>query len=300
MLCHKDPEIVRAIASKLLSGNDDLMVVHVDLKSKITPFHVALADLPRIRFVHHREAVYWGGFSSIIATVRAMKIGLAESCDRFIILQGNDWPIKTQEQIHTFFEKNRDTEFINAYNISNSKKKNEYMKSAGFYMFDKVDRSKITPKTILARLLSLINKTGFKYRRGYFRTSDGRRMDVFWGWAHVALTQACVKFIVKNYDSCPSLNKYFEHIFPPDETYFQTLVYNSDFRLQTVTGDALSEDAHQSVESMLNLTYFEYLPGKVRIFDSPDELDTLNLSNYLFVRKVSNRFVRMIESKNLQ
>ncbi len=239
-----------------------------------------------------REKIYWGGFSSIRATIKLMEMGLQQGCDRFVVLQGNDWPLKSNAEIHNFFEENSKIEFAKAYDVTVSSRKKSYMKSAGYYLFDGVDRTKISLKTIIARLLSLVNKIGIKYMKGfYFDSNSCQRMDVFWGWAHISLTRDCVAYIVQIFKKNSGLNHYFRRVFPADETYFQTIIYNSPFRERTLDGNAVNELDHLDGKSMLNLTYFEYIPGRVRIFTSPEELKNINLEKYLFIRKVSEEFV---------
>lgn len=295
MLCHDSADIVLAIAHRLLDTTNDVMIVHVDKKTNISEFKQRLGRLPRVYILDDRVAVYWGGFSSVDATVRCMRRGLELNCNRFVVLQGKDWPVHSGRETHRFFELHRDTEYINAYNVTNSPRRKSYMKSWGAHLFDGVDRSKLTPKTIVAKGLSLFNKLGIRYRRGFYlnrRTQE--RKNIYWGWAHIALTDNCVRYVLDEYETNITLRKYFKKVFPADETYFQTLVYNSKFSERTLAGGELAEATHTSGKSMLNLTYFEY-PGKVRIFDDPAELAQLDLSKFLFVRKVSAHFVEVME-----
>lgn len=116
-----------------------------------------------------------------------------------------------------------------------------------------------------------------------------QRVPVYWGWGHFALTRECVKYIIDEYDNNKALNKYFKHIFPVDETYFHTIIYNSPFRYKTKDGGPVDEREHETVNSMLNLTYFEY-PNQVRIFSCDDIISEDITDNYLYIRKVSMDF----------
>ena len=78
-----------------------------------------------------------GGYNSIIATMRTIKLALSTNdYDRFVLLQGQDYPLYSPKEIHNFFEANIDVEFCKAKNISVSKSKKDYMKCCGFWMMD--------------------------------------------------------------------------------------------------------------------------------------------------------------------
>lgn len=286
ILCHKDPELVSAIANKVTLGTSNVAIIHVDLKSDIAPFEKALELNKQVEFLKKRTSIYWGGFSSIVATMDALEKAKTYSCDRYVLLQGCDYPLHSNEYIAEFFEKYKTTEFLKAYNITKSPRAFNYMKCYGFHIYDGVDRSKVCLKTVVARLLTAINKVGLKYRKGYYYDDlSQKKYDIYWGWGHFALTHNCVEYILNVYNTSNNLNKYFQHIFPADETYLQTIVYNSSFRNNVVDGGPVDENEHSTVESMLNLTYFEY-PDHVVVFESVPKDDNI-INKYLYIRKVT-------------
>lgn len=292
MLCHKDPELVARIVNKVTEGTDNIVAIHVDLKSDIHPFIRLLESNSRAIFLDKRTSVFWGGFSSIVATMNALECARKYDCERYVLLQGADYPLHSNEYINDFFEKHKNVEFLKAYNITHSKRKINYMKCCGYHIFDGVDRSKKNIKTLCARGLSAINKLGIKYRKGFFYDRNAhKKYEIYWGWGHFALTRECIDYIMRVYKSNSALNRYFQHIFPADETYFQTIVYNSSFANYVVDGGAVDENTHMTNESMLNLTYFEY-PEKVVMFDSEKKVTESIRNNYLFIRKISMAYFK--------
>lgn len=296
ILCHKDPELVAAIANKVTEGTDNKAIIHVDAKVKMDSFIQNLKNNDKVVFLEDRYAIYWGGFSSIQATMAALEEALKYDCDRYVLLQGCDYPLHSNQYIDAFFEKNSSIEFLKAYNITKSKRKFNYMKCFGYHFYDGVNRNEKTLRTLFARVLTGFNKIGIKYRKGYYQ--DGKRkFDIYWGWGHFALTKGCVEYVLDIYKNNPNLNKYFNHVFPPDETYIQTIVYNSPYREQVVDCGPVNENDHLTVESMLNLTYFEY-PSHVTEFVNPAQINREIASQYLYVRKVTMDFVTAVERKN--
>lgn len=292
VLCHKEPNLVASIVNKVTRGTENIAVIHVDGKFDDTPFKEKLKDNSQALFVSHRVKNYWGGFSSIEATMIALEIAYVEECERYVLLQGADYPLHSNRYINDFFEKHKEVEFLKAYNVTSSARKINYMKSWGYYIFDGVDRSKKSLLTFVARGFMAINRLGIKYRRGYYYDKKKqKRYDIYWGWAHFALTRQCVEYILSEYRNNEGLNKYFRHTFPVDETYLQTIVYNSSFAERTADGGAVDEQSHSTNVSMLNLTYFEY-PGLVRIFNRPDEVKEEKKKDYLYIRKITMDYIK--------
>ena len=285
ILCHKHPEVVGRIAKKLTEGTENEVFIHVDKKYSQIPFEEVCLNNKQVHFIDNRVDIYWGGFSSVEATINALKFAIKHDCKRFILLQGMDYPIHNNQYIDDFFKNHQDVEFLRAYNITSSKRKSNYMKCYGWHFFDGINRNKRSIKTYFARAIEAINKLGIKYRKGYFKDHPTKKKyEIYWGWGHFALTHQCVEYILNFYEENPKFNRYFKHIFPADETYFQTIVYNSLFKTKTFDGEAVDEQTHDSVESMLNLTYFEY-PNQVTVFRKIEDYDRIPLGKYLFSRK---------------
>lgn len=76
------------------------------------------------------------------ATVRLMRAALsynAQICgevERFVILQGLDYPIRSNGEIDQFFEENPTKEFILAQNISDSVDKKQIFKYRLYWFLD--------------------------------------------------------------------------------------------------------------------------------------------------------------------
>ncbi len=290
ILCHKNPELVSREIKCVTEGTNNIAIVHVDAKANIDLFAHEFCNNAQVIFVEKRVDVYWGGFSSIEATMNALEAAIRSGggCGRYVLLQGCDFPIHSNAYIDAFFEKYKDIEFIRAYNATRSHRRFNYMKCYGYHLYDGVDRSRVSLKSILARALTGFNKLGIKYRRGYYLDeAENKKYEVYWGWAHFAITSNCAKYLIEVYQNNIDLNRYFKHIFPADETYLQTIIYNSDFASKTADGGAVDEKTHLSNESMLNLTYFEY-PDSVKVFEKISELEGIDRSKYLYIRKIKN------------
>lgn len=277
LLCHQNPVLVAKIAKRLTADTDNMVFICVDKKAEINEYLQCLPECSKIKYVKNRIAIYWGGFNSVRATIHTMELALRYPCDRYMLLQGADYPIVSNDEIDRFFTRYKDIEFIKGRNVSVSKRKGDYMKCCGYYMFD-LPRRKFTLKSIIAHGFSIFNRFGIKYRRGYYLDKKNKqRYDVFWGWAQFSVTRKCAEYIVDWYHTHPEFNKFFSHRFPPDELYFCSVVWNSPFK----------EHTNQYIgDGDFNLTYFEY-GAAIRIFHDWKEIEHVDRNRYLFIRKVA-------------
>lgn len=266
------------MANCVTKGTNNIVVIHVDKKVDIKPFKDKLSNNSSVYFVEKRVKVFWGGYNSIVATMNSLQLATGYCCERYVLLQGCDYPICSNAEIDSFFEKHRQTEFLKAYNVTTAKTKN-YMKCYGYHVWDNRDR---WYGKFFGYVFIEFNRLGIKYRKGYFYDKvEKKKYEIYAGWAHFALTHDCVMYILDFYKKHTKFNSYFMHIFPPDETYIHTIVYNSPWIENTLDGKAVGE-----LDNLLNLTYFEY-PKYVRVFENKEELNAIDTSKYLYLRKVA-------------
>lgn len=277
ILCHIDPKHIARLANKISSENQHVYI-HVDLESDIEQFKAEINNNNYVKFIKKRVKAYWGGFSAVKATINLMEAATQEeNYDRFILLQGLDYPIVSNQDIMDFFERYKQVEFIRACNTTKSNDFKLYSKSKMFWFFDK--------KNFWRKCLNKINTTiKLKTRKGYI-ISNEKRYDVYWGCAQWALTGNCVNYILDFYDKNKKFNNYFKYVFPADETYFHSIVFNSIYANKTTNKGP--EEENRELVNWRNLHYFEY-PNHIRIFNEND-YEFLKKQNCLFVRKTTTK-----------
>ena len=287
-LCHTDPEFIGRV-SHILRYKQDAIFIHVDKKTDLAPFIESCEGNDNVYFVTDRVKNYWGGFNSIVATMKTIELALSTGdYDRFVLLQGQDYPLFSPARIHGFFMENSNVEFCRAKDISLSKNQGEYMNCCGFWIHD-FERKNI-PLRIAASLFHRFNSLGIKYRPSTFKTKEGS-WHIFKGWAQWALTCDCVKYILNIFNSFQEYNRFIKHRFPPDEIYFHTIIYNSRFKDSVCDTIIFDRDG---TATLLNLTYFEY-PVYVTVFTSAIEYDWLKNTGCLFVRKVNSTSAELLD-----
>ena len=276
VLCHRDPLHIARLARKLTQGTEDHVIVHVDAKYALAPFAAALHGLPRVDLLTQRTVVWWGGYSAVAATQSMLEHALRlTDVERFVLLQGADYPLRSNAQLHAFFAAAPHTEFIRACNASLSGSRYLYAKARYPQWFDRPNPFKRIVNRVI-RSADLRLKTPHVMRAG-------QRLQIHWGCAQWAVTRACASLFAACRDDA-AFNRYFRSSFPADEIYFHTIVHNSPLSAATARGGAEADVAN--VTELRNLHYFEY-PRDVRIFTADDHA-MLQGTDALFVRKVTS------------
>lgn len=273
ILAHTDPTHIKRLSSVLSNTGD--VYIHVDLKSNIQDFKELLETMKKVYLIDNRIEVFWGGYSLVQATINLMEYAYdRKDYDRYVLLQGLEYPIKSDEFILDFFNKNRDVEFIRACDITNSKNKYFYSKCKYYWSFDNIN--------FVKRLWHKIsNIFDLKLRKGYVYI-DQKKYNLFWGSGLWALTSECIKYILDFNKKQVEFNKYMKHVLAPDEIYFHSIVFNSDFLKKTRNG---IEEEKEGLVNWRNLHYFEY-DKNIKVFSRADFEKIIELDE-IFIRKTN-------------
>ncbi|MGO4108865.1 beta-1,6-N-acetylglucosaminyltransferase [Paenibacillus sp. YAF4_2] len=274
ILAHVDPHHIARLAKKLMDVNADIYI-HVDSKVDIDPFVELLSEYSSIYFINNRHSISWGGYSSINATITLIKEAFnKKKYDRYILLQGLDYPLVSIEKINTFFRDNAEIEYIRGCKITGSKDRYHNRKYSSYWFMDN--------KTLFKKFVNRIQYyLPFKLKDGVVR--DREEYNIYWGSAQWALTSQCIEYILNFSELHNKFNNYFKYVFAPDESYFHTIIFNSSFSKKTMCNGP--ELAVKGLVNWRNLHYFEY-DKYIKIFTESD-FDNLINSDCLFFRKAT-------------
>lgn len=291
VLCHSNPKHIARLVKKL-SSDENHIFIHVDKKTDIRPFITELQPFKNCTILNNRVKVFWGGYSSIEATILLMKSALEKGeFDRFVILQGLDYPIKSNQEIEKFFSENKNTEFICAQNVSI---RNDARSIHKYRLYHFLDNPHSLKNRIAKKIKAYCLKKNimFHFKPNYVKDNSGKKMEIFQGCAQIALTKDAVQYIVDFNKKNKNFNKFFKTTFAVDESYFHTILFNSKFKENT-TG-IINKDFPRLLD-FRNCTYFEYPDNTVSItiLKNAEDYKKLKESGYLFFRKATE------ESSNL-
>jgi hypothetical protein len=187
-------------------------LVHLDKRAGDATYSVALGVLGEVADVVfvEREPCYWGDFSLVRATLKALNaaLSLTPAPDHFVLLSGQDYPIKSAPYIERFFEEHRQNVFMRHFRLPY-----EPWPSGGSR---RIERWHVR---VGRRHVAL------PLRR---RFPDG--YEPYGGSQFWSLPREAAAYVSRFAREEASFVRFFEHVYIPDELFFPTMLLNSSFR----------------------------------------------------------------------
>lgn len=111
IMAHSDPEQLQNLVSAIDDERNDIYI-HIDGKSDISIFKSITSNLSPIKFIENRIDVFWGDPSQIYAEYKLLRFVNRGGYARIHLLSGADYPLRSQDYIHDFFDSHKEEEFI--------------------------------------------------------------------------------------------------------------------------------------------------------------------------------------------
>ncbi|MBW4591994.1 MAG: beta-1,6-N-acetylglucosaminyltransferase [Brasilonema angustatum HA4187-MV1] len=277
ILAHKYPEQLVRLISKL-NTDDVSFFIHIDKKTDKKIYHQVLTqlkDFPNVSFIKRYNSE-WGSFDIVRASLEGIKsiVETGTYFDYVIHLSGQDYLIKSNEQIKKFFQENKGREWIEYFPLPCSKWEDEdgglarvenwyipWWKEEYFLIPKKRDfESPIN--SLLNSLLILLLPKRPKLPEGF---------DLYGGSQFWCLTGESIKWINDFIKQNPKFVNRFNYTYCTDELFYQTLLLNSPFQGKIINA---------------SLTYLEWPINAwhPKIF-SKNDFEKIRESEKLFARK---------------
>ena len=223
ILAHNNPEQLERLVKRLCDAYTDVYI-HLDAKADILAYQ-NIGKVQGAYFVANRVKVAWGEYSVIQATLNGFKEILANgnNYSHINLLSGNDYPLRSNEEIRNFFVAHQGKTFMwyepifNDWTHGQTRMKKYYFGEYGF------------PGRYL--LASLANKILPDRKLPGNLKAYGRAQ-----W--LSITPECAMYAIKYIEDKPALKRYFKMTWAVDEVFFQTILCNSPLR-DTLANDFL-------------------------------------------------------------
>ncbi len=263
IMCHDNFQLLQKLLILLDDDRNDIYL-HVDKKSKTFDGqkiiscvkHATVTLLKRIN-------VNWGGYSQIKVELHLLKEATKKEHSYYHLLSGVDLPLKTQNEIHRFFEENSGKEFVSIDNI-NTKNDNFFNRIGRYHFFqDFIGRNMGYRSALLefVESISLNIQALLHIKRKTFKDTE-----IFKGTNWFSITHKFAKYLLTKEKD---IHKIFGFGLCADELFLQTLIMNSSFYDNWVND---------------SLRYIDWERGNPYTFLDED-YNTLISSKKLFARK---------------
>ncbi len=228
IIAHNEPELFGVLISLLDDARNDIYVM-IDQKVDIAPFKKYSTRQSKLIFLENRIKNSWGAYS-LVQTELALFSKAYESGERYSyyhLLSGVDLPIKTQDEIHAFFQQKRSDdgmplEFISFW--EGEKHERDLRYKMGYHIpLKKYFRAKGAVGWVFDR----IRRVCYEAQRlvGYRKKYPGVTFKKGDNW--VSLSDRGVGYLLERRDV---IRRIFKGSICPDEIYKQTLLYRSPLR----------------------------------------------------------------------
>lgn len=217
ILAHNNPEHLVRLTRAIATPNTHSFV-HIDAKSDM---EISESENPQITLVKNRTPVYWGSFHIVEATLNTFKEALQYGdYDYFVVLSGADYPIKSNEFIQNFFEKHEGTNFMSSIKMPGNGKTLDRVEFPWLPGSTKTPGLKAFVKKVINRILRMLSIK-------HHLPKPYKDFTFYGGSAWVAFTKETIEYILQFAENNKKFQKFFKHVLLPDESYFQTLLLNT-------------------------------------------------------------------------
>lgn len=231
IMAHNEFHMLKKLLTELDDERNDIFI-HIDgkadrvdendLKSVVKKSKVTM--IPRMK-------VYWGHLSIVRCELRLLDAALEGHYKYYHLLSGVDFPIKTQDEIHSFFNEH-DNEFV-SYHTDGANGDYYYYKIKYYFPLIKfVGRGNFEDiGKLKKRILKRLGKWQeellvFQEKKGIDRCRNDKKITYYKGDQWFSITDSFARFIVSNKKD---IIKRYRMTNGPDEFFVPTLVMNSKF-----------------------------------------------------------------------
>lgn len=265
ILAHRDDTCFRTLLAMIDDSRNDIFI-HMDKKCSEYKERVIATSLSHSKVYHvDRLNVAWGGVRMIEAEISLLKKATSTGLYQYYhLLSGQDLPIKSQDIIHDFFEKNDGKEFVR-FNHSRF----QYNERVQIYHFfqDKLGRN----------WQNIFNRVMLKVQ-SIIGIKRNKAISFYKGTQWFSITDNFARYVVENEGW---VNKVFRYTFCCDEVFIQTLLIRSPYK-DNRYWMAMDNDMHAIMRLI------DWTRGTPYVFRMNDKEELMS-SEMMFCRKFDER-----------
>lgn len=228
IVAHKLPNQLKRLVDRL-EGPDVQFFIHVDAKS---PQREALmrikSEKSSVCYIPS-QLVRWAHMSQIEVTLSLLQYARQAEVtpDVYVLLSGQDYPIKTNDAIQSFFEAHAEASFVEHFPLPTPRWHRgglDRLERYHFYIGDTFfSYPYSTNNTVLQRLLNPFLRCALTKKR-----SLPNSLRFYGGSNWLTLSHWAVLEVLNFVDDQPRYKKIFNYSCSSDEIFFQTILKNLD------------------------------------------------------------------------
>lgn len=263
----------------LIDDERNDIFLHINALSKDVPFEIIKNMVNNARLIIlERFPIFWGDYSITNCIIQSLKtINRTGQYEYIHLLSGMDLPIKSQNYIHDFFDKNKGANFINTYPFG-ALPKAWYQRVSLYNSGTKYFRHK---NVCIRKIARGIDKVGRKVQLllGVDRVKklcSAQNITIMGGATWFSITEQLAVAIIDNENLIKRI--FSDRTIFADEMFVQTIVWSFGF------GETIFDSSDLYKTGNGSMRYIDWSRGAPYTWAMKD-LEELRLSNCLFARK---------------
>ncbi len=272
IMAHNEFHMLKKLITELDDVRNDIFI-HIDKKTKFVDENEikSWAEKSKVVFIPRRR-IYWGHYSIVQCELELLREATKGEYTYYHLISGVDFPLKSQEVIHEFFDE-EDREFV-VYHTDGENGDHFLYKIKSFYPFFKIaskgpfdgpGKKQVLIREIAGFQQKLVD---FQENHGLDRTKKYSNETIYKGNQWFSITHDFAMFILANEKRIQSRYRMTN---TPDEFFVSNLAMNSDFSKRVNNED---------------YRLIDWKRGNPYEF-TVDDLDELEASDKFFARKIS-------------
>ena len=265
IMAHNQPELLCCLLRALDHEKNDIFL-HLDRKMPSCDESVFEDQVKKgsLTILPQRLDVKWGQYSQIQCELNLLEAASQEKHAYYHLMSGVDFPLKSQDHIHRFFEEQKGVEFVQFQAEQLDEPTKDRVRK--YHLFIKRSGTKNILERFLNKVIMLLQLPVNRTRNMETTLQKGAN------W--FSITDELARYVLTQKEF---VHQVFRHSLCGDEMCLQTLIYNSEFR-DRVVGDNYCDNYR-------NILYcIDWKRGSPYEFTDAD-YDELIASDMLFARK---------------
>ncbi len=280
IMAHNKFEILAKLLVLLDDERNDIYL-HIDQKVGFFDYEYYRSLLKKSPlYVTKRIDVGWGDYSQIECEYTLLKEAISRniSYQYYHFLSGVDLPLKTQDEIHQFFQTIADKEVVQLADQTLIQKRHAYYRISRYHFFSRYTKHQSKIVRALVRIMNFC----IMPLQSLFHIDRLKNMgiEVGYGANWVSITDAFARYIVSQE---AWVRKHFKYSLCADELLVQTLLVNSPF-----VNKVYEPKRCHNFNGNPCMRYIDWERGNPYVFTSADYKTLMN-SDMLFARKFDDQ-----------
>jgi hypothetical protein len=284
IMAHSQFQYLKQLIESLDDPRNDIYV-HIDKKANFTDYAKLKSEIrfSSVFFIRQRD-VKWAAYSGILCELDLLKEATSRhQYDYYHLLSGSDLVIKTQNEIHQFFDQNKGCEFL-AFDeqIVDS----QYLERIKYYYLFQDVYGRNRKNLLLLGLYAVDKILLFIQKLLKIDRIKGVKVIFQKGTNWFSITHDFALYVIQQEDW---IGKIFQYSLSGDELFLQTVLINSQYREHLYQSKYLNKNP--------NMRLIDWTRGKPYTWRKED-FDILANSNMFYARKVDpnvdNEIIEMI------